>query len=258
MKSQTKYSIIYAVTRSEIAEKVSVGIMLLDDFQFVFCYSKRKLAALKILMSQAEYSFMKRTLENLETESKKGFSLHQDYLHYLERYANNFIAVSETCTIDATLNEDLRNMLFKQYVDNYQAVVKTKKYILKIKENFFPKVKPFYNIAINLTQEDIKELVIPIKIDLIGKNDIPVYAQFIDLEKAINYIRADMASLFILDSVWNKKKAFIVASEPDKNTASHNYWKGLREWKGGEYIDVSEVEKIEEYAQIHGVVPFCQ
>ena len=51
-------------------------------------------------------------------------------------------------------------------------------------------------------------------------------------------------------------KQFVVGFEPDKHLEiNHRIWNNVRQTSEFEYVDVSEAEKITEYAVIHGVIP---
>ena len=49
MENNLKYSIIYAVIRPEIAEKLSLGILTIEDEKVNVRYSQKKLDVLKML-----------------------------------------------------------------------------------------------------------------------------------------------------------------------------------------------------------------
>ena len=57
-----KYSIIYAVIRSEISEQLSVGLIIVDGDTLEVRYSQKKLNALKTLFSDKEYRFVSRVI----------------------------------------------------------------------------------------------------------------------------------------------------------------------------------------------------
>ena len=100
----------------------------------------------------------------------------------------------------------------------------------------------------------------PIKVDLIGHNEIPVYAHLIDLERKNYNIQNDLAVLFMLNNAFEQAKGFHISAEPDKTRypGQHQTWKSIRNWKDSEYVDVSEIQKIEKYATEHGVSPFIK
>jgi len=108
-----KYSIIYAVIRSEISEQISVGIIIVDGDMLEVRYSQKKLDALKALFSEKECKFVSSVVTSL----KKNNSINSiDAVNYLTRYSNNLIAVSPLQSIDVAPTEQNKEWLFKNYV----------------------------------------------------------------------------------------------------------------------------------------------
>ena len=115
-----KYSIIYAVIRSEISEQLSVGLIIVDGQQLEVRYSQKKLNALKPLFSDKEYRFVSRVITSL----KRNRCINSvDAVNYLTRYSNNLIAVSPLKTIDVTSTEQNKDWLFRNYVYDGSRVV---------------------------------------------------------------------------------------------------------------------------------------
>ncbi len=115
-----KYSIIYAVIRSEISEQLSVGLIIVDGDTLEVRYSQKKLNALKTLFSDKEYRFVSRVITSL----KKNKNINSvDAVNYLTRYSNNLIAVSPLQSIDVTSTEQNKEWLFRNYVYDSSKVV---------------------------------------------------------------------------------------------------------------------------------------
>ena len=60
-----RYSIIYAVIRSEIAERLSLGLITVADGQVDVRYSDKKLRVLESLYSPKDYQFISKTIRSL-------------------------------------------------------------------------------------------------------------------------------------------------------------------------------------------------
>jgi hypothetical protein len=180
-------------------------------------------------------------------------------LEYLSRYSNNLLIFSKPKTIELQASDDLFESLFKKYVDEYEFIetISEPRSFDSNRTAFFNTVQPYFNIEQEVTPEIVPGLIMPVKVDLIGKNDIPVYAQAIDLERQNYHIQNDLAVLFMLNKALVNAKGFHISSEPNKKLFPHQHdtWKSIKDWNDSEYIDLSEVEKIEEYATLHGVVP---
>ena len=108
-----RYSIIYAVIRPEISEKVSVGLIIVDGEQLDVRYSRRKLNALQWLFPEKEYHFVSKVVSQMRR--KKRVNTVED-VNYLTRYSNNLIAFSPLQSIDLTPTEQNKDKLFRSYV----------------------------------------------------------------------------------------------------------------------------------------------
>ena len=275
MKSH--FSILSAVLRPEIQEQITIGLFLINEKKVFFNSSKNKLSIVKQLISSSSYKYLKDIIEQITSASdienksfqglfnsskkiKKPFSY--SYLEYLSKYNNNLLTFSTPKQIDLPSNQELFKILFNKYVDDkslIENITKSNKFD-KFKNEFCPRVKSFFNIEQEVTKELLPDLLMPIKVDLIGKNEIPVFAHSIDLERQNYHIQNDISTLLMLNNSFEKSKGFFVSSEPDKKKYSkqHDIWNNIRKSKENEYIDISEYQKIKEYAKKHGVRPIIQ
>jgi len=108
-----KYSIIYGVIRPEIAEQLSVGIIIVDGDEISVRYSTKKMNVMKALYTESEYKFLGKVLRSL---SKNGSIQSTDVINYLTRYSNNLIAVSKLQTINLEPTKKNKEWLYKNYV----------------------------------------------------------------------------------------------------------------------------------------------
>jgi len=271
---QSHFSILSASIRPEIQEQVAIGLMLVGSDNVQFRFSKNKLAVVRELLSNQTFKYLKDTIKQIssatfkENEKFKGLfagtetinkSFSLSYLEYLSRYSNNLLSFSTPKTIELQSNDDLFEALFKKYIDEFAFIenISEPRSFDNHRTEFFNRVQTFFNIEQEITPENIPGLIMPVKVDLIGKNEIPVYAQAIDLERQNYHIQSDLAVLFMLNKALDNAKGFHISSEPDKKLfpRQHDTWKSIKDWKDSEYVDLSEVKKIEEYANLHGVVP---
>jgi hypothetical protein len=169
------------------------------------------------------------------------------------------LSFSSPKTIELQANEELFKSLFKKYVDEYAFVenVSEIRTFDHIRSSFFTKVQPFFNVEQDISSDTIPGLIMPVKVDLIGKNERPVFAHTLDLERTIYHIQSDMAILYMLNEALPEPKGFHISSEPNKKLfpRQHDTWESIKNWNDSEYVDLSEVDKIYEYATLHGVVP---
>jgi hypothetical protein len=108
-----KYSIIYAVIRPEIAERISVGLIFVDGDKVDIRYSQQKLDALRGLFPKKEFEFVSQVVSSMPTS---GNINNVNDINYLSRYSNNLIAVSPLQSIDVESTEQSKNRLFQNYI----------------------------------------------------------------------------------------------------------------------------------------------
>ena len=108
-----KYSIIYAVIRPEISERLSVGLIIVDGDNVDVLYSREKLKALKLLFSEKECKFISRVVSSMKKDQTVNST---EAIDYLTRYSNNLIAVSPLQQIDVAPTKLNKDRLYKNYV----------------------------------------------------------------------------------------------------------------------------------------------
>lgn len=111
--SNLKYSIIYAVIRPEISERISVGLIIIDGEEVDVRYSRQKLSALQAFFSEKEYKFIYRVVKSMKSKQTVNSI---NAVNYLTRYSNNLISVSPIQTIDVEPTKYSKERLFKNYV----------------------------------------------------------------------------------------------------------------------------------------------
>lgn len=110
-----QYSIIYAVIRPDTSEKISIGMLIVDDSNISVHYSDNKLNALKYLFPSSSNDFINKAIRSLSTnnniKSKKD-------IDYLSRYSNNLITFSPLQPIDLEPSLLNKKRLFHRYVES--------------------------------------------------------------------------------------------------------------------------------------------
>lgn len=273
----TYFTIISAVLRPEIQEKISVGLFISNGEDFYFEYSKNKLSALKPLLSSEAFQNLKDGMVNIENFSKKvknrEFSLfaektflHQTkYIEYLSRYNNNLISFSKPKEIEVAFNSDNFKKLFNQYIDNQpittmQTLPEGSK-IEVFKKTRYEVLHKYFNIDQEITSNEVSDLIVPVSVTLIGQNEVPTFIQSIDMNKRVDFIRNDIAEILFLQKAFSYAHkdciAMTLTEEPDKKVypIQHDVWSQLRKAVDIRHIDASEAETIIDYAREHHVKP---
>ena len=273
---KTFFSILSVPIRQESEEKIAIGLLLSDGIISRFHYSFNKLKVVKDLVNDSRYKFIRKYLKSIEKinfriDENNGriefpenvemqhAVLNEPYIDYLSVYNNNIITFCKPVRIDIPVNEENFIRLFEKYVDVEQATIeKSLKHVARVKEEFLPRVTAYFTEEKELTEKEYPSIIIPLKVDLFGKNNIPVYAQFVDLERNFNHIKSEYYDLLELKKIIQDGVGFLVSGEPDKENFNrqHDIWTSLRKSSEFEFVDVSEVEKIKIYAEKHGVKPW--
>lgn len=108
-----RYSIIYAVIRSEITERVSIGLITIGDGKVDVRYSKKKLDALRLLFPEKKYSCLSKVVKSMSRKHTIGTA---EDINYLSRYSNNLISVSPLQTIDIEPTKKSCDWLYRNYI----------------------------------------------------------------------------------------------------------------------------------------------
>ena len=273
----TFLSILSVPVRPESEEKIALGIFLSDGENSLFNYSGDKLSLLKDLIDEVQHKFIRNYLKAIERVTSKKeeansqisipdvprlqeLFINEPSFEYMSIYNRNMAVFSKPVKIDLPVNDEIFARLFEKYIDTIK--VSTKKILNQVqrtKESFLPEVIAHFTGEKELTEKDFPGIVIPLKVDLSGKNETPVYAQFLDLErKLLTFIKNDYYDLKELKRVIGNGKGFLVTAEPDKELfiKQHNIWSNIRDANEFEIVDVSEVEMINKYAAEHEVRPW--
>lgn len=114
-----QYSIIYAVIRQDISERICIGMIILDGSDITVRYSDNKLRALKYLFPQSKYDFINRAVRGLPHNN--AITSKKD-IDYLSRYSNNLITFSPLQTINIEPTDSNKKWLFDNYVESLVEV----------------------------------------------------------------------------------------------------------------------------------------
>ena len=184
------------------------------------------------------------------------------YIDYLSQYNNNVIVFSKPVNINFEYSIELFQKLFQKLVDETAFDIKIEKTyssVDRFKRTFYPKAKKYFNIEQEINSIMYPKLIMPVKMDLMGKNEKEVFAQSIDMSKMLRSIENGIANLMFINRALPDAKQFILASEPDKsNEVNHRIWNNIRDLNEFEYVDLSESGKITDYALKHGVIPLLE
>lgn len=280
---QTYYTVLYIPVNTSLEERLSIGLIMSDGENHYFKYSQSKLQIIKALVSTKIHSMLKSYFKNLDNETnyrlnlnneifnnafnnEKGKWINISYLTYLSKYSNNLIQYSEPKPIGIELNKENFNKLFEKFIyinEEVMPVVNNVTVYDKVKLNLYPKIESRVNIDTTLTVNEIPNLFVPLEVNFIGMNDVPVAGQTFDFEKRHYNLENDITRFISLAKALElegKKdgKYYILGKEPLVNHNDKNYmiWKQIYDTKFLDFVDIDDVDEIEDYIFQHNVKPF--
>jgi len=272
---KTFYSLLYALITPETAEKISLGLLLSDGEKSLFRYSENKYRCLQGLVSSEQYGFVRKYLKTLQketglhagtsqplifpVETLKPATVGESYIEYLSRYNQNVVSFGKPVNIDVTVTAEAFEKLFKVLLNEKEVPAKPLKGKLQsVKKEIALRANRYFTIDRKIMPEDLPDLIMPVTFDLLGRNEMPVYAKFLDFERALNHIKNDYFDISQLHQVLPKSKGFVVSTEPgmDKWPEQHSIWQTIRRSGNYQYIHAEDIEIVEEYARDHQVRPW--
>jgi len=274
---ETYFSIISTPLNTVLNEKIGVGLVMYNSKISRIKFSYNKFSNLKGLISGNKYTFIKPYLKNIEYNLHKQSDLqlfdeqvsnnkwiNNSYLNYLHRYTNNSLIFSEPQKINIELSDVNFKMLFEKYIFEFDEEItegKSKNIVLEVRNKLYDKIENNVNLNVTISPSDFTELIAPVDINFIGKNDVIVAGQTIDFDKKHYFLENDLSRYVAFtkaaDYMENERgKYFIIGQEPPKDHFQHhNTWKHVKESNLVDYVDLSETERIMEYISTHMVKP---
>ena len=271
---KTFYSILSAVINPTSGEKISLGLLLSDGNTSFFDFSGSRLSLIGSLIDKERKKFISQYLKSIDNvikridinqeqvtifaDSGKNVIINEPYIEYLSTYSQNVISFSRPVAIDVNIEQSVFETLFSKFIDEVTIVKSIQKSNIQIvKDKFFPRVKNHFSIEKGFTSDNFPSVLLPVTIDLFGKNEHYVIGQFLDLEKNIYHIKNDYFDYHQMTEVLKTSKKFIISVEPQKikYPQQHHFWNEIRKQKKNTYVDISELDIIEVYAKEHDVMP---
>lgn len=282
----TYYSIIFVTLKPATMERLSIGLLLFDKQNVYYKFSNSKLGVIKSLLGKDAHKSVSDTLKTIGFKSyednsnishTRGFKLLKNvevdisftntYVNYLSRYKNNLINYSEPKEIDIAVNDVNLLKLFKNYIgdiisEEKVSVLNEELDPLRVfKQSFDLKVHNHFLEGRTITNIDVPNLLVPVQIDLVGRNGIDVFVQTIDTHSQPSTIIKDISTFYLLKETYRKNnqpiKDFLLSKEPPQNMKKqHDLWMNIRKSNEFNYVDLSEAQVIIDYAEEHDVKPF--
>jgi len=276
---KTYYSIVSIATNSKLNEKFNIGLLCVTPEKNFFHFSEAKFNIVSKLLSSSAGKLALSVLKGMDdqiniSQELKGVFTNQQaealnavsepYIGYLNRYNNNLVQFSTPVTIDLSVDYSVFKTLFQKYIysnEVFDAVIKPKKRsFIGIRNNFRRAASEYANTNFDVTKEVIKDLIVPVNVDVFGKNGAFVTGQSLDFAKSIASLQSEISSFLYLTEHTLKadknSKSFVLGDEPSKTEKiNHQLWKNVRSANIVEFVPTDESERIIEYMRKKGVAP---
>jgi len=274
----TFYSILYAQLNAATHERLTIGMVMVSEETglAIADYSRRKLKIVTELNGAAASRNLKWALtgflkaqqqltaerDDLALFKEKRFHrsvFTERYLKYLSSYQNNLLIVDPPRKISLPATEETFNKLYMRNVDatgRWKAErVRQERRFAEIKSR--EDIRDHFRIDVTIDRDVAPSIRIPVRVDLAGRNELLTVAKFVDTDRPTRFTNQDAHAFNSLLIDTPEAKHWLVSSEPNKVTSpEHHYaWKNLYEAFRGYYLDLKDVEEIEQYAEAHHVEP---
>jgi hypothetical protein len=269
---RTFYSLLQVPLRPAGQEQLNIGLLLVGDHGILFSYSEPKLNALKNLIPSTAFNLLRSYLISLKTKINEDSSLiktqfsNLEFLNYLSNYNNNLLTFSKPSALDIEPTKETFKRLFEKFV--FEPSLEVELSVLaeplpiysQVQTKLFPKIEGKVNIDKKVTSHDLKTLIAPVKVDFIGKNQVPVAGVSVDFTKSENTLVNSLSKFVSLIHALDKDnlqggKYFVLGKEPNQNSIQHKRWEDMRDTGFVEFIDIDEIETVASYIDEHHVKP---
>lgn len=273
------YSIVSIATSPQLNEKFNIGLLCVTPEDTYFHFSEKKFTIISKLLSENGGKLALSALNGIDNQISKAklnkldmfstsnrlHAVEESYLGYLSRYNNNLLQFSNATEIDLTIDHTVFKALFKKYIfsdEIFETIIKPKNTFTTFRNNFKKAASPYANTNFDVTGEIIcnEKLVVPVKVDVFGKNGSFVTAQSLDFGKPIGQLNSETSSyLYLTEKTLEEDKntkSFILGDEPsEKERENHDLWKAVLGLGFVEFVPTDESDRVIDYMKIQGVTP---
>lgn len=274
---KTYYSIVSISPNPALNEKFNVGLLCVASNHTYFHFSQAKLKIVSKLLSANAAKLVLTALEGIDSKinakaeeksllfAQEGLSMvAEPYINYLHRYNNNLVQFTPTTEIDIEMSQSVFEQLFRKYI--YSDEIFTTHEILKapnftnVRNHFKRLAQPYANTNFPVTNEVIPDLVVPVTVDVFGKNGAFVTGHATDFQKQFNFLQNDLSTyLYLVEHAKrtdSDSTCFLLANEPSKQAKpNHDLWTSIRKSGLIKLVPVDESERIIEFMKDKGVQP---
>jgi hypothetical protein len=190
----------------------------------------------------------------------------EEYLGYLAQYHHNLLTFTPPRPINLPGNQASFLRLYEKFIDRIPATEEKEASPFHIEEvvseKLYPSLEGKVNLGLRLTSTEIPTLFLPTRVSFIGRNDAPMVGRVIDFSKRAYNLQHDLTEMYTLVKAFEENgesrgKYYVIGQEPSQSQKKeHATWAAIHRSKTVEYVDLTETERIAEYAQAHNLESF--
>jgi hypothetical protein len=270
------YTVIYVQTNAAAQDRLAVGMVMVEPEAGVarYDYSARKLKVIGELVQPGVRTGIRWSLDNLrklfadkvqvkETElfaapgqAGKGSYLSERYLQRLATYQKNEVQFGKPIGIDLPCSEETFKLLYQEQIDDVpdsDRIKDRRRLLLDVKDR--PIIRQRFDQNVRVDRTINPRVEIPVKVSLFGRNGVDYFGKVIDPYRPVNWLNQDASSFLGLALQTPQDVHYVISQEPDARTypKQHESWRRFRGVAAFDYVDVSEIERIEAEAEQRGV-----
>lgn len=274
---KTYYSILSISPNPAMNERFNVGLLCVAPDRTYFHFSASKVKVVSKLLRPNAAKLVLAALEGIHAKINASVEenstlfpnerlpmLSESYLNYLHRYNNNLLQFTATVDLDIEMSQETFEFLFRKYIYCDEIFVSQHKEkvasFTSIRKQFQRLATPYANTNYPVSHQVIPGMLVPVIVDVFGKNCSFVSGHSMDFEKQYHTLQNDLSSYLYL--VENTKKVdsdstcFLLANEPPKNELpNHDLWSSIRNSNLVKVVPVNESEQIIDFMKEKGVQP---
>lgn len=282
---KTYYTILKLSPNTIVGDTLSIGLLVCRGNKYWLKVSDHKKNIAKKLLGDKEKSvdFVIKQLStylkelNQETQKSDLFKFEsfitEDYINYLNVYANGILQFSKASVLDDTFDDLKFSKLYsllieKTTVEKQEAFQLSTNSESVLQDNvqrlLINKVKDKIHTEITIDNSILKSIYFNYNMDCIGLNGSLVGAKSISLDHTVPTLEKNVSHYVTLiallsqkyDKNLNNNKFFLIADEPSFKTPAHKFWEEMKEVSTFKLISSDEVEIVTETVESSGAAKF--
>lgn len=282
---KTYYTILKLSPNTIVGDSLSIGLLVCRGNKYWLKVSDHKKNIAKKLLGDKEKSvdFVIKQLStylrqlNQETQKSDLFIFEsfitEDYINYLNIYANGILQFSKASLIDDDFNDLKFSKLYsllieKTTIEKEESVLlnQNSDWVLEqnVQNRLISKVRNKIHTEITIDNSILKSIYFNYDMDCIGLNGSFVGAKSMSLDHTVPTLEKNVSHYVTLiallsqkyDKNLNNNKFFLIADEPSFETPAHKFWDEMKDVSTFKLISSDEVEQVTEIVEQTGATKF--